>query len=541
MTKISESYSVQAVGIDFGTTNSLLCIYEDTFKFIDFQNDIMLHSVVAYEDSKKFFGKDAINKNSIRSIKRLISNSEEQIDSSLEYKLENGVPYLFVDKGWKSVIDISSDILKYIRHMTNLQLQENIRNAVICVPARFDERQRQWILEAAVTAGWRILRIIAEPTAAILSEKLHDGIYGVYDLGGGTFDFSIVRQESDITQVLGTTGDMSIGGDYFDEIMYEYYKFQIPLSDIRSVREGKMTDFDIDIQQFNNDLHEQCAFLVERSINLCKELIKRCKVDLEEIIIVGGGSQMKIIVDALKNMGIPIRIPSNPQLCVAKGAAIYANKIQNHSNFQLLLDVTPLSLGIESLHGMVEWVIPKNSPLPCSKTVVFTNADKNQTSIIFNLVQGDGALVDTCRSLGKFSIKIQKSIPNTARVEVNFTINTDGMLLIKAKNLNSGESYDIAFNSGEGLTKSMVDRMIKQSSDNVFDQENSRRLYKMLNEIEIVLRGLKHHDLSDFLNKRKQISDLDAAEDLMDQIEKKFGEKIHNNLHKAIQKLYDES
>ena len=115
------------------------------------------------------------------------------------------------------------------------------------------------------------------------------------------------------------------------------------------------------------------------------------------------------------------------------------------------------------------------------------------------------------------------------------------MLLISAKNLNSGESYDIAFNSGEGLTKSMVDRMIKQSSDNVFDQENSRRLYKMLNEIDIVLRGLKHHDLSDFLNKRKQISDLDAAEDLMDEIEKKFGEKIHNNLHKAIQKLYDES
>lgn len=511
MLDVSERLDCTCVGIDFGTTNSSVAICDDDgLQVVAIDGRDMIPSVAIYNSCQ------------VKSIKRIISNIHEVAEYGPNGKIEDGIPYLHLDGEWRSVISVAANILRHLRHKTNQYLNRNIRNAVITVPARFDERQRQWAVEAANEAGWRVVRVMAEPTAAFLSEDIgEDGIYGVYDLGGGTFDFSILRKDGDIIQVLGSSGDVSIGGDHFDRALSQYGDMEA----VRSMREGGM------IKNFG-----PCKEMIAKTLVKCEALIQKCKVKLDKIIMVGGGVHMDFVVSALRTLKIPLQISQEPQLAVAKGAAIHAHRLSKGSIY-LLIDVVPLSIGVETLHGMVEWVIHKDAPLPAGKSVIFTNADDRQTHIIFNIVQGESIFAEECAVLGSFKVPITPSRRNTAQVELELILDVNGMLSISCKDLGSNVEREFSFNSGDGLTKNMIDRMINKGRENVVEKENWRRFYRLCDEIDITLRGLQDHDVTRLTERRGRIKTVSEAEELMGEIEARFGGVIAARLCESVEKL----
>ena len=501
------------VGIDFGTTNSLVAYYNgQEIELIKFNDEYMMPTIATYGNT------------AIESIKRIISNPDEPYP--FEHKIENGIHYLLVNTEWLSITDICANILRHMRHKTNQQLNRNIVNCILTVPARFDEYQKQIVIEAAIKAGWRVVRVIAEPTAGFIGqEEENDGIYGIYDLGGGTFDFSLVRKSDMVMQVLGTVGDTRIGMDYIDRALAQTK--WMSTNDIKLAREsGNISDL------------SACDEMISNTIDKCMQLIDHTGHMPKKIYMIGGGALNPYIVSKVgSESGIEVQVGKDPQLSVVKGAALYAGWITD-SNLYLLIDVAPLCIGVESMHGMVEWVIMRNAPLPVAKKITFTNISDNQTHIYFNIVQGEGIFVKDCRVLGEFKVEIAKQKAHSVRIELTFILDTNGLLNIECQDLDTHFKYDISFNSGEGLSEDMIKRIIKQTADKLEDSEVNRKFYKICNEIDIILRNFPEE--LELLDKRAKLLTLEEAEMLLNEVNHQLHDQIQDNLAHAAQQIFDD-
>lgn len=489
------------VGIDFGTTNSSVCLFDGVqFDFVPFVSNTGAKSYML--QFRSMLDQD------ILSLKSLISRPA-------------------LNKFDDNIVHLCSDFFVHLRHETNKYFKRNIRNCVITVPARFDDIQRQYVVESATKGGWNVIRLLAEPTAAFLAydhlHELPDNLaYAIYDLGGGTFDFSIVRKNGILVQVLGTIGDLTIGGDHFDQVLAG--KMHVDPALVKNMRENSQID------DFS-----ACSDMVNTTIRLAQELIKET-TSVENIIIVGGGALMPFVVEAVKNLGA-ICVAENPQLVVAGGAAIHAYRL-GRENY-LLIDVLPLSIGVEIAHGMVEYILPKNSPLPAMRSVIFTNTHAKQTHIIFHIVQGESILSSECRSLGRVEIEIVPGPPRTVQVEVECLIDTNGLLQVSCQGGKSGTKVELSVTSG--LTQGIVERLIDAGQTNIIEKEVKRKFLQICDRIDTVLNVLNNSDeeVQIYKVKRNELTELTAAENLLYEIEQNFSVNIENAILQTIQNKYE--
>jgi len=268
----------------------------------------------------------------------------------------------------------------------------------------------------------------------------------------------------------------------------------------------------------------------------CKELINSIHTKPRRIYMIGGGSLNKYVFQKVNEIGVEVRVGKEPQYSVVNGASLYASWLVK-DNIHLLIDVAPLSLGVETMHGMVEWIIHRNSPLPVAKKVVFTNVKEGQTHILFNVVQGEGVMVQDCRSLGKFKVEIPNKPRNTVKVELTFILDANGLLNISCTDLDTDSTYDIQFNSGDGLTVDMVKSIVNRSHENMQDTEEYRKFYKYCEEIDLILRNFSQEQ--ELLGRREEIKTASQAEELLNEIHTKLGGKLQQTLSEVTQTIFD--
>jgi len=422
------------VGIDFGTTTSSVALFDGQLRFVEFTN--------LEVDGDSRIAKSQVNLNGkiCSNLKDQISRETLSVDSATV--TDCGQPV----HGSADIEEIV-EFLRSLRKETNQYFYRDIRNCVITVPARFNDIQRQYTVEAATKAGWQVVRVLAEPTAAFVAYSLlhecSDGTYGVYDLGGGTFDFTVIRKDGDALQVIATEGDLEIGGNHFDSSIAR--NLGVSLAEARLLRESGSVS---------------CNKLLEKTVQICKRIMPS---DADGIILAGGCGHM-----AYNLLAHDFRVVStpDPRLLVCAGAAIHARKMAEEK--YLLIDVLPVSIGIEIMNGISEIVLRKNTPLPASSTVSFTNVDERQTHILFHVVQGESDRVQECRSLGDFRVKINPAPPRTVHIKVNLQVDTDGIISIDCES--PVEKVHLQLNSTKGLTPSMAQDLNASSRNDMLNQ-----------------------------------------------------------------------
>jgi molecular chaperone HscA len=480
-----------AVGIDLGTTNSLVAVAHGQKAFILKEGHIsgIVPSVVYYgKDGCIKVGAEALEKlaedpaNVIISAKRSMGQGLQSSKEMITYS---------TSQGSKTPVEVSAEILKALKIQAKASLSREVSQAVITVPAYFDDAARTATRHAARLAGLEVLRLVNEPTAAALAyglDKGVQGLYAVYDLGGGTFDFSLLKLEKGIFQVLATGGDTQLGGDDFDTVLLEIIALQLNLSltpdnpdykalmqTVRQIKERLSTEthinqsIAINDQRFtvtlSVDTYSQAIQpIVERSLEICKQVLKDAQVavdDLQGVVMVGGATRTSAVIKAVKDLfqREPLN-DINPDEAVALGAALQAEALTVGSQ-NLLLDVNPLSLGIETMGGLVEKIIPRNSPIPLSKAQEFTTFQDGQTAMLIHVVQGEREMVQDCRSLARFELQgIPPMVAGAARIQVTFTIDADGILTVSAKEKTTGVQQHIEVTPTYGLSTDEVNQML---------------------------------------------------------------------------------
>jgi len=521
-----ESERGLAVGIDLGTTNSVVAVARDGEVEVlrDAQGKALIPSVVYYgDDGSVVVGQDARRMileepdHVVSSVKRLMGRGTEDLKTlagTLPYKLDaaadGGMVRLSVGGRTLTPVEVSADILRAVKARAEEAQGKTVDRAVVTVPAYFDDGARSATKDAARLAGLEVLRLVNEPTAAALAYGLDnaaEGLYAVYDLGGGTFDISILRMEKGVFQVKSTGGDASLGGDDIDHAIAENFlaerarehgavtitqgEAKQALAAARVAKEclssqpdgawlmevdGKTTRHTLTRVQ----LEELAAPWVEKTVGICRAVIEDAGIevgDIHGVVLVGGSTRMPLVRRKVKEIfGLEPLADINPDEVVAVGAALQAEALTAGSD-TLLLDVTPLSLGIETMGGIVEKVIPRNTPIPVAMAQEFTTYQDGQTAMSIHVVQGEREMVDQNRSLARF---VLRGIPNmaagAARIRVTFTVDADGLLTVTASEATTGVEQQVAVKPSYGLTDDEMATMLRDSLEHAKD-DMAQRLF----------------------------------------------------------------